>query len=281
MKLLSVLWIVLAASGFAKADQEVSLASANWDVVFEGRIEHLVEDKRSYDDVLVLLRKVSKSTPSGAVDFTLGAILVGRGELRGATLFRVETLQDGTQAWVPFYQSEASLLAVPPDAEPAYSGTLSWSGSNPLAEGSRLTIELNAVDSTRYPTCRGKIFAERSVKYRWSGEVGAGEKVFFKSDDAREVTLRRTSANIQGKVGRQTLGGEFAVNDWAKSVLQFQRVKITSSTPTGRKTDREISAVGLLLDEKAWFGSVKRKLFLINQEAKVVGCEFNAVVLSE
>lgn len=169
------------------------------------------------------------------IEETRYGLILERGA-RNAALFRIETLEDGTQSWIQIFQGSNNLLTADPTQNATYSGLVTK-----RASGTVLT--LTPTKFGKSVGCVAVIEGRGSNKLAWKSMPQSGEF------DSRFGRIDVTPDVIAGrfKVDGEEYNGMFSIEPFIDGLAILRSHDIDPEASSGRSVDDGITAIVVAL----------------------------------
>lgn len=232
---------------------------------FKGETIAIASNDKS--EVEVFIRGVADGK-----DATTFALIVDSKRAK-ASVFRVEVLNNGLQAWTQLFQGGDRVLAEEPSGEPTYAGQLVGTGKEqefslvPTALGNRLG-------------CNSELKFKKAEGAEWVASSVLNDNREYKGASNMTVRMGATSATGRFAISGRAVIGHYQVEHLFNGLLALRQQTVSATTADGYAIDREIVAFTAPIKRSTLFGH-SQELILIRMIPEKYRCEMNYIVLKE
>ncbi len=195
----------------------------------------------------------------GGVPVSYG-LLVNQSQSKAA-LYRIESIDATTQAWIRMTQDDSGLIGTNVNEEAAFSATL---------VGNSLT--LTPTDFGKSMGCAAELQLEASRGVSWLALPENASR--FSGEDRNPVVLSSNAMTGKFNLDGQVYGGSFVVEPVIAGVGALHAQTLSSDSPDGRALSRTITSLVALIQENGFFGNSNQlKLIRISSGASCFDAE--------
>lgn len=186
-----------------------------------------------------------------------------------ASLYRIEELADGTQAWVELFQTSDNLLASDDNQSATFSGQI-------VRRDGDTYLTLSPTDFGEKLGCTEIIEAKASDRQRWAEfPKGSGRLDSRKSGVVDYVPGRLTNARID--LDGATLTGEYTLESLFDGAALVRSQTLDAEAESGRSLKKEFAAVAVVIRHKnrkaLFFNDDFTQFRLIHLRPGVASCQ--------
>jgi len=152
-----------------------------------------------------------------------------------ASVFRIEELPDGSQAWIRVSEKQSGLIGSNENQEALYNVSL-------VKDGCTKTLNFVPTDYAVSLGCKMELVAKKRNGQSWKTLPTDGE-IFVRSEGRQKTTVSATQINGRYYVSDQLKNGSANVSEVIPNVGVIRSESLNSESEDGRSMDRQITAM--------------------------------------
>lgn len=218
---------------------------------FKGEFRNVVGDSEGTAHVFV------ETVMAREVPVSYGLLI--RASDAKAALFRIEEVDDGTQAWVRLGQMQAGLLGTNISQDAAFSAQ--------TVDGK---LVLTPSTATMIAGCLREVTVARAKGLSW---VALPKQVMvFEGDGLTRVQVSERKLSGKFRLSGKMLNGNFSLTEVIPGVAALRSEVLNSESPDGRSLERDIAALVVMIFKERVIFANENNLKLIKITDGIGAC---------